>query len=110
MDWMSRVGFRGEAEIFLFATPSRLAFTSVHITFYSASHSRVAPENVDLQKEQKYNTFACHTCNEMRLSQVVLEMPSLSVNTQLNTTLHVSEGGCQNLWCHHLDLTLDVLT
>jgi hypothetical protein len=31
---------------------------------------------------------------EMRLSQEVLEMPSLSVNTQLNTTLHVSEGGC----------------
>jgi hypothetical protein len=35
---------------------------------YSAAHSRVAPENVGLQKEQKYNTlaywftFACHTC------------------------------------------------
>jgi hypothetical protein len=25
---------------------------------YSASHSRVAPENVGLQKEQKCNTFA----------------------------------------------------
>jgi hypothetical protein len=36
----------------------------------------------------------------MLLSQEVLEMSSLSVNTQLNTTLHVSEGGCQNLWCH----------
>jgi hypothetical protein len=34
---------------------------------YSASHSRVAPENVGLQKEQKSNTFACHTCNEVRL-------------------------------------------
>jgi hypothetical protein len=34
---------------------------------YSASHSRVAPEHVGLQKEQKYNTFACHTCNEVRL-------------------------------------------
>jgi hypothetical protein len=34
---------------------------------YSASHSLVAPENVGLQKEQKYNTFACHTCNEVRL-------------------------------------------
>jgi hypothetical protein len=34
---------------------------------YSASHSRVAPENVGLQKEQKYNTFACHTCNEVQL-------------------------------------------
>jgi hypothetical protein len=46
---------------------------------------------------------------EMRLSQEVLEMPSLSVNTQLNMTLHVSEGGCQNLWWHHLDLAPDVL-
>jgi hypothetical protein len=27
----------------------------------------VAPENVGLQKERKYNTFACHTCNEVRL-------------------------------------------
>jgi hypothetical protein len=34
---------------------------------YSASHSRVAPENVGLQKEQEYNTFACHTFNEVRL-------------------------------------------
>jgi hypothetical protein len=34
---------------------------------YSASHSRVAPENVGLRKEQKYNTFVCHTCNEVRL-------------------------------------------
>jgi hypothetical protein len=37
---------------------------------------------------------------EMLLSQEVLKMSSLSVNTQLNTTLHVSDGGCQNLWCH----------
>jgi hypothetical protein len=34
---------------------------------YSASHSQVAPENVGLQKEQKCNTFVCHTCNEVRL-------------------------------------------
>jgi hypothetical protein len=26
--------------------------------YYSASHSQVAPENVGLQKEKKYNTFA----------------------------------------------------
>jgi hypothetical protein len=32
-------------------------------SLYSGSHSWVAPENVGLQKEQKYNTFACHTCN-----------------------------------------------
>jgi hypothetical protein len=41
-------------------------YTAYYIK-YSATHSRVAPENVGLQKEQKYNTFACHTCNEMRL-------------------------------------------
>jgi hypothetical protein len=29
---------------------------------YSASHSKVAPKNVALQKEQKCNAFACHTC------------------------------------------------
>jgi hypothetical protein len=34
---------------------------------YSASHSRVAPENIGLRKEQKYNIFVCHTCNEVRL-------------------------------------------
>jgi hypothetical protein len=35
------------------------------VTYYSASHSRVAPENVGLQKEQEYNTLACHTRNEV---------------------------------------------
>jgi hypothetical protein len=40
----------------------------IHLCLYSASHSRVAPENVGSQKEQKCNTFACHTCNEVRLS------------------------------------------
>jgi hypothetical protein len=40
---------------------------SFDIGSYSASHSRVAPENDGLQKEQKYNTFACHTYNEVRL-------------------------------------------
>jgi hypothetical protein len=44
-----------------------LCLTQFRVTIYSASHSRVAPENVGLQREQKYNTFACHTCNEMRL-------------------------------------------
>jgi hypothetical protein len=34
---------------------------------YSASHSRVASENVGLKEEQKCNTFACNTCNEVRL-------------------------------------------
>jgi hypothetical protein len=35
------------------------------LRLYIASHLRVVPENVGLQKEQKFNTFACHTCNEM---------------------------------------------
>jgi hypothetical protein len=38
-----------------------------HSCLYSVSHSRVAPENVGLQKEENYSTFACHTCNEMLL-------------------------------------------
>jgi hypothetical protein len=38
-----------------------------YLRSYSASHSRVAPENVGLQKEQKCSTFACHTCNEVWL-------------------------------------------
>jgi hypothetical protein len=41
-----------------------LLYYIIHI-IYSASHSRVAPENVDLQKEQKCNTFVCYTCNEV---------------------------------------------
>jgi hypothetical protein len=46
---------------------SDIATETISITLYSASHSRVAPENVGLQKEEKYNISACHTCNEMRL-------------------------------------------
>jgi hypothetical protein len=34
---------------------------------YISSHSQVAPENVGLQKEQKSNTFVCHTYNEVLL-------------------------------------------
>jgi hypothetical protein len=45
---------------------------------HSASHSRVAPENVGLQVEQKYNTFACHTCNEMRLSVLGIRKKKLA--------------------------------
>jgi hypothetical protein len=47
------------------ATPSVVIFLCVCV--YSASHSRVAPEKVGLRKEQKCNTFVCHTCNEVRL-------------------------------------------
>jgi hypothetical protein len=42
-------------------------YVSSYTLLHSASHSRVASENVGLQKEQKYNTFACYTCNEVRL-------------------------------------------
>jgi hypothetical protein len=41
-------------------------YTSVSVT-YSAAHLWVAPENVGLQKEQKYSSFACHTRNEVWL-------------------------------------------
>jgi hypothetical protein len=37
----------------------------MYMYMYSASHSRVAPENVGLLKEEKCNIFACHTCNEV---------------------------------------------
>jgi hypothetical protein len=43
------------------------ALSLVSGCLYSASHSRVTPENVGLQKKQKCNTFACHTYNEVRL-------------------------------------------
>jgi hypothetical protein len=39
--------------------------------------------------------YICMSYLYEMLSQKVLEMSSLSTNTQLNTTLHVSEGGCQ---------------
>jgi activating signal cointegrator complex subunit 3 len=39
----------------------------IQVCTCSESHSWVAPENVGLQKEQKCSTFACHTCNEVRL-------------------------------------------
>jgi hypothetical protein len=52
-----------EHQIFQWKCANRNIFLS---SKYSASHSQVAPENVGLQKEQKCNTFACHTCNEVR--------------------------------------------
>jgi hypothetical protein len=42
-------------------------------------------------------------------SQYVLEVSSLGAQTQLNTALHIPEGGSQNVMRHHLDLALDVL-
>jgi hypothetical protein len=49
-------------------------------SLYSVSHSRVAPENVGLQKEQKCNTFACHTCNKVRL--YVLEIRKKEIGNE----------------------------
>jgi hypothetical protein len=48
------------------------------VRLYSASHSRVAPENVGLQKEQKCNTFVCHTCNEVRLRDLGIRKKEVS--------------------------------
>jgi hypothetical protein len=42
-------------------------------------------------------------------SQHVLEMSSLGVQTQLNTPLHIPEGGSQNLGRNCLDLALEVI-
>jgi hypothetical protein len=40
---------------------------STSTTTSGTSHSKVAPENVGLQKGHTYKTFASHTCNEIRL-------------------------------------------
>jgi hypothetical protein len=47
--------------------PAQRSQTLSDLRLYIASHSKVAPEHVGLQKEKKCNTFACHTCNEVRL-------------------------------------------
>jgi hypothetical protein len=56
---------------------------------YSASHSWVAPENVGLQKEQKYNTFVCHTCNEVRLCVLGIRKKKDGNTTFLASLRHV---------------------
>jgi hypothetical protein len=58
----------GDVSVILLYVEALLVIMHILIVaFYSVSHSRVAPENVGLQKEQKCNTFACHTRNEVRL-------------------------------------------
>jgi hypothetical protein len=42
----------------------------------------VAPENVGLQKEQKYHIFACHTCNEMRLCDFGIHIRKLATRNE----------------------------
>jgi hypothetical protein len=54
-----------------------------------------SPRKCWFTKRTKLQYICMSYLYEMRLSQEVLEMPYLSVNTQLNTTSHVSEGGCQ---------------
>jgi hypothetical protein len=81
---------------------SRLALTGwaylndPEIKFYSASHSRVAPENVGLQREQKYNIFACHICNDVRLCVLGIHIRKLATRketvAQPAETLHSTFG------------------
>jgi hypothetical protein len=66
-----------------------------HRWMYSASHSRVAPENVGLQKEQKCNTFACHTCNDVRLCFVNSQKGSWPLALSVSR-----EERCEVLACH----------
>jgi hypothetical protein len=53
------------------------------LCLYSASHSEVALENIGLQKEQKYNTFACHTCNEMQLCVLGIHIRKLAARKEM---------------------------
>jgi hypothetical protein len=76
----------------------------------SASHSRLAPENVGLQKKQKYNTFACHTCNEVLLRVLGIRkkevgntkrQDKIKIIKSLPLALSVSrEERCEVLACH----------
>jgi hypothetical protein len=74
------------------------------------SHLRVAPENVGLQKEQTYNTFACHTCNEVwlcvlliRKRKLVTRKDKIKIIKSLPLALSVScEERCEVLACFHI--------
>jgi hypothetical protein len=84
------------------------------ISTYRASHSRVAPENVGLQKEQKCNTFVCHTYNEVRLCGLWIRKKEVGNTKRSNNdkikiimslplTLSVSrEERCEVLACFHV--------
>jgi hypothetical protein len=75
---------------------------------YSASQLRVAPENVSLQKEQKCNTFACYTCNEVllcvlgiRKRKLVTRKDKIKIIKSLPLALSVSrEERFEVLACH----------
>jgi hypothetical protein len=51
--------------VYFIKSITRFKYNSSPVGLYSESHTLVAPENVGLRKKQKYNTFACHTCNEV---------------------------------------------
>jgi hypothetical protein len=65
---------------------------------YSASHSRVAPENVGLQKERKYNTFACHTSNEVRLCVLGIRKKEVGNMKRLDKISFFTKS-----WMHRFD-------
>jgi hypothetical protein len=78
---------------------------------YSAPHSRVAQENVGLQKEQNYNTFAYHTCNEVRLCvcwefakrKLATRKDKIKIIKSFPLALSVSgEERCEVLACFHV--------
>jgi hypothetical protein len=69
-------------------------YTNQFRLLYRVSHSRVAPENVGLQKEQKYNTFACHTCNKVRLCVLGIHIKKLA--TQKEMVVQPAETRRQN--------------
>jgi hypothetical protein len=75
---------------------------------YSASHSRVSPENVGLQKEQKYNTFACQPvmkCGcvfcEFAKRKLATRKDKIKIIKRMPLALSVSlEERCEVLTCH----------
>jgi hypothetical protein len=69
---------------------------------YSASHSLVAPENVGLQKEQKYNTFLCHTCNEVRLCVLGIRKKEVG-----NTKRQDKDNQHEKRWLCNLQLKVE---
>jgi hypothetical protein len=87
-----------------------LQYCSIHEKYryiYSASHSRVAPENVGLQKEQKCNTFACHTCKEVRLCVLFSGFASCCAqynNTQQSTTFCNQTPECSPFYYYYTAL------
>jgi hypothetical protein len=66
---MLGLGYHFTGDSRLINSTISLACLCLYVTtlINSASHTRAAPENVGLQKEQMCYTFAYYTCNEVRL-------------------------------------------